>query len=78
MRKLADMTPDEVAAYMQMLGEATRTVVPPDADFLVLVGTGTDGPSHFISSVKSRARIVSFLRGVADDVEAGRDARGVG
>jgi predicted deacylase len=63
MRKLADMTPDEVGTYMQMLAELTRTVVPPDADFLVIVGAGG---------------MIHFVRGLADDVEAGRAARGVG
>lgn len=76
MRKLADMTPDEVAAYMQMLADLTRTVVPPDADFIVVVGAG--GMSHFASSVHDSAHVARFLRGLADDVEAGRAARGVG
>jgi hypothetical protein len=76
MRKLADMTPDEVGTYMQMLAELTRTVVPPDADFLVIVGAG--GMIHFASSVEDAAHVARFLRGLADDVEAGRAARGVG
>ncbi len=64
MKKLSDLTDEEVATYMQYLAEATRAVVPDDARFAVFVFEET-GRANFVSDgnredVKDAVR--SFFR----------------
>ena len=51
MRTLASMTPDEVSAYLTMLGLATKSVVTPDATFC-LVLFGPDMKAHYTSNCR--------------------------
>jgi hypothetical protein len=51
MRTLASMTPDEIAAYLTMLGQATAGVTTPDATFC-LVLFGPDMQAHYTSNCR--------------------------
>ena len=51
MRTLASMTPDEIGAYMTMLGQATASVVTEDATFC-LVLFGPNMQAHYTSNCR--------------------------
>ena len=51
MRKLADMTHDEISSYLTMLGQTTKTVIVPDATFC-LVLFGPDMKAHYTSNCR--------------------------
>ena len=51
MRTLASMNPDQIAAYMTVLGQATASVCPEDATFC-LVLFGPNMQAHYTSNCR--------------------------
>lgn len=73
MRTLASMTVSEIEQYIQMVGQATATIVPPDGTFCVIINR-PDGRAHYVSNAE-RSNIPTMLRELADalDAEMARD-----
>lgn len=68
MKTLESMTVAEAKEYMQMLAEATRTIVPPDGQFAIAV-IAPGNKCHWVSTIKRR-NVPAMLRDLADNIEA--------
>jgi len=71
-RRLSDLNAQGVEHYMNLVGQATRSVMPDGALFVVLVFG--DGQAHYVSNA-NRDEMVAALREIADQVEASAKPR---
>lgn len=67
MKRICDLTPDELQGYLQDLARATRCVVSPGADFIVIV-IDENSIGNFVGSVPD-ARAVEILQKVASEIQ---------
>lgn len=68
MKNIADLTEDERQQYMKLLGEATDSVVPPDARWVLCLFDDA-GMAHYVSS-GDRRDMPDALRALADRLES--------
>ena len=68
-KTLQGMSPGDLMTYMNLLSQATETIVPEDAVFVIVLVDPT-GHAHWVKGSKSIAGLPEILANLAVDVEA--------
>lgn len=68
MKTLASMSEDDLRHYMNMMGQATASIVPPDGLFCLVIFDDKQ-KANYVSNC-SRMQIPAALRELANSLEA--------